>query len=148
MKIFGDPNPNNEEELLLQRDRRWVQMNFYTSGVFNGKHAGEWTRQNNPSNLLFCTLNLCCLRLQKDMIPGLRLFLLLYSKLINRFSRMHSNAFAFPLLNIFIHFFWGKAKASYLAYKYVVGRMLYLAINIGMIACLLPDPLASASIQL
>ena len=26
----------------------WVQMNFYTSGVFNGKHAGEWTRQNNP----------------------------------------------------------------------------------------------------
>ena len=38
---------------------------------------------------------------------------------------MHSNVSAFPLLNILYSFlFCGKAKASYLAYKYVVGRML------------------------
>ena len=58
------------------------------------------------------------------MIPGLRLFLLLYSQIDKPLSRMHSNAFAFPLEYLLFISFEAKAKASYLAYKYVVGRMI------------------------
>ena len=49
---------------------------------------------------------------------------------------MHSNVSAFPLLNILYSFlFCGKAKASYLAYKYVVGRMLTLYLRQKCLVC-------------
>ena len=103
-------------------ESRWI---FIPVGYSMVRAPESEPGKTTSSNLL--TLSLCCLRLQKDMTPWLKLFLLLYSKID---KPLFSHAFKCLCISsseyLFSFLFWGKAKASNLAYNYVVGRMLTL----------------------